>query len=77
MKNYRRIIFFEESVGSGSISEKTGFMLAESGYCGSYSRVAVEGFVKQAKVKSSLSQLGLSCEKIADYVRRKIINAQT
>ena len=70
IKNYKKIIFFEESVGSGSISEKIGFMLAQSGYCGAYSRVAVDGFVKQAKVKSSLNSNGLSCNKIAEYVRR-------
>ena len=75
IKNYRKIIFFEESVGMGGISEKIGFMLAESGYCGDYSRIAVEGFVKQAKVRSALEKQGLSCGKIADYVRRK--NAET
>lgn len=72
IKNYKTIIFFEESVGSGSISEKIGSMLAESGYCGDYSRAAVDGFVKQAKVRSSLDTLGLSCGKIADCVRKKI-----
>ena len=68
---YRGVIFFEESMGSGSISEKFGNMLAERSYNGSYSTVTADDFMKQASVKSCLSKLGLSCEKITEYVRKR------
>lgn len=68
---YRCVIFFEESMGSGSISEKFGSMLAERSYNGSYSTVTADDFMKQASVKSCLSKLGLSCEKITEYVRKR------
>ena len=73
IKKYRRIIFFEEAIGSGSISEKIGCRLAECGYSGDYSRIAIDGYVKQASVKSSLEKLGFTCEKMADYVRKRCI----
>ena len=50
MVKYKRIVFFEESFGEGSISEKVGDILSELGYCGDYSRITAEGFVKQASV---------------------------
>lgn len=67
--DYRRIIFFEEAVGEGSISEKFGNQLMESGYKGDYSRVAVQGFIKQASVKSALDKIGLSSEKMAEFIK--------
>lgn len=65
---YKKIIIFEESVGCGSISEKFGYMLMKNGYGGSFSRVAADGFVKQASVKSALDKIGLSSEKIARFI---------
>ena len=70
---YKRIIFFEECMGAGSISEKFGNMLAKKSYSGSYSCVTADGFVKQASVRSCLNKLGLTCEKIAEYVRKRSI----
>ena len=69
ISDYRRIIFFEEAVGEGSISEKFGNQLMESGYKGDYSRVAVQGFIKQASVKSALDKIGLSSEKMAEFIK--------
>ena len=66
---YKRIVFFEESCGEGSISEMIGDRLAEAGYSGDYSRVAASGFVKQATIAECLDGLGLSAEKMADYIR--------
>ena len=43
----------------------------ERGYRGDYTRIAIDGFVKQASVASALSKLGLSCDKMADYIRRR------
>ena len=56
-------------MGEGSISEKIGDVLSELGYCGDYSRVTAEGFVKQASVRSCLEKLGLTREKMAEYIR--------
>lgn len=66
---YKRIVFFEESCGEGSISEMIGDRLVEAGYSGDYSRVAASGFVKQATIAECLDGLGLSAEKMADYIR--------
>ncbi len=71
IKGYKRIVFFEESVGEGGISEKVGDILAELGYCGDYSRVTAHGFVKQASVRSCLEKLGLTDNKMAEYIRSK------
>ena len=71
LENYKRIVFFEEAMCCGSISEKMGEMLEVSGFTGDYSRVAINGFVKQASVKESLDQLGLTAERMAEYVKRR------
>lgn len=68
---YKHIVFIEESMGSGSVSEKIGNMLAENAYNGLYSTVTADDFVKQATVKSSLTKLGMTCETIAEFVRRR------
>lgn len=75
---YKRIVFFEESTGNGSISEKIGSLLMESHYSGDYSRIFTSGFIKQASVKSALGKFGLVCEKMADYIRiRSVKNGET
>ena len=56
-------------MGEGSISEKIGDVLSELGYRGDYSRVTANGFVKQASVMSCLEKLGLTSEKMAEYIR--------
>lgn len=68
---YRQIVFFEESMGSGGIAEKFGERLAEMSYSGSYSGITANDFVKQATVRSCLEKLGLTCEKIAEFVRKR------
>ena len=78
LKDYRRIVFFEEAMCCGSISEKLGEMLEVSGFAGDYSRVAINGFVKQASVRECLDQLGLTAEKMTEYVlQRSIEDGQT
>ncbi len=71
IKDYRHIVFFEEAERQGGISEKFGDLLMEEGYTGDYSRVTADGFIKQASVKSALSKLGLTSDKMADYVCRR------
>lgn len=68
ISGYKRIVFFEESMGEGSISEKVGDVLAERGFSGDYSRVTADGFVKQASVMSCLEKLGLTSKKMAEYI---------
>ena len=75
LAGYKRIVFFEESMGEGSISEKVGDMLAASDFAGDYTRVTAHGFVKQASVRSSLEKLGLTAEKMAERIR-SMINGQ-
>ena len=78
ISNYKRIVFFEESMGEGGISEKLGEKLVECSYSGDYSRVTAETYVKQASVHSCLEHLGLTCEKMAEYIRRRAIcNGET
>lgn len=78
IKMYKRVVFFEESTNNGSISEKTGCMLMESGYKGDYSRISAKGFIKQSSVKSALEKYGLSCTEMAEHIRiRSIENGKT
>lgn len=70
ISDYKRIVFFEECMDSGSISEKVADILAESGYTGEYSRVAAKGYVKQASVKDCLDELGLTSRKMTEYIRK-------
>ena len=74
IKQYPRVVFFEESMGEGSISEKVGNILSELGYCGDYSRVTANGFVKQASVRSCLDKLGLTRCRMVDYIIRRSNN---
>ena len=71
IKCYKRVFFFEESFGEGSISEKIGDMLAETGYKGNYRRVTADGFIKQASVEVCLASIGLTAEKMAGSIRRE------
>ena len=71
IKNYSFIVFFEETMSSGSISSEFGEMLAESDYTGVYRHVTVNEFVKQASVDASLEKLGLSSSKMAELIYRR------
>ncbi len=74
IKEYKRIVFFEEAQKNGGVSSVVGDMLVWKGYSGDYTRVAIDGFVKQASVSSALSKYGLTCDKMADYIRRRSMN---
>lgn len=71
IENYSCIVFFEESMDSGSISEKIADMLAESSYQGDYSRVTATGYVKQASVMECLEQLGLTSDRMSEYIMKR------
>jgi Deoxyxylulose-5-phosphate synthase len=74
IKEYKRIVFFEEAQKNGGVSSVVGDMLVWKGYSGDYTRVAIDGFVKQASVSSALRKYGLTCDKMADYIRRRSMN---
>ncbi len=69
---YRHIFFFEESMKSGGIAEHLLSRLVENGFSGKYNITAVEGFVKQASVKSQLHKYRLDCQSVVRQVEEKI-----
>ncbi len=66
---YRKIVFFEESMVGGSVSEHFGQKLSENGFEGRFLVRAINGFVKQASVESSLKKLGLDSRSMIEYVK--------
>ena len=70
VSQYKHIVFFEEGMDSGGISEKFAEILAESNYSGNYTRVAAKGYIKQASVKDCLEEIGLTSGKMAELIRR-------
>lgn len=71
IENYRQIVFFEESMDSGSISEKIADLLAGSSFTGDYSSVTAKGYVKQASVRECLEYLGLTSGRMAEYIIKR------
>ena len=62
---FNKIIFFEESVKSGSISEKLGDLLIENGFGGRYESVTAEDdFMSHATMNSQLKKSHLDTENI-------------
>ncbi len=66
---YRKIIFFEEGIQSGGIAEHLCSEIMDNGFKGSYHIKAINGFVKQASVKSALESLGFDCDSMIKYIR--------
>ncbi|MCQ2454638.1 MAG: 1-deoxy-D-xylulose-5-phosphate synthase [Clostridia bacterium] len=59
LSNFKKIVFFEESIKSGGIAEHIASRLGESGYKGEYKICAINGeFVPCASVSSSLKKYG-------------------
>lgn len=62
---FDKIIFFEECVKSGSVSEKFGDILLENGFKGRYTAQAAEDkFMEHASIKSQLKKSHLDTENI-------------
>ena len=74
IKKYNCIVFFEEAERQGGISAQFGDWLMEESFRGNYSRVTADGFIKQASVKSALGKLGLTSEKMVDYILSRSMN---
>jgi len=67
-KNYKTVIFFEESMENGGISSLFGTKLAENRFSGNYVRVACNDFIKQASINSALDKLNLSEQAVCRYI---------
>jgi len=65
---YKTIYFFEEGIQSGGVGEVFGMKLYTSGYKGEFKLIAIDGFVKQAKVADALHKLGLDKQAIKDRI---------
>lgn len=72
--SYKKIIFFEECMDNGSISEKVADILVESGYSGEYFRVTATGYIKQASVLECLEQIGLTSKKMISTIKKRCDN---
>ncbi|MBR4092657.1 MAG: 1-deoxy-D-xylulose-5-phosphate synthase [Oscillospiraceae bacterium] len=66
VENYENVIFFEEGIKNGGVSEH--IVSSMSNFRGNYKIVAVEGFVKQASVNRQLELFGLSTEKMIETI---------
>lgn len=69
-QKYKKIIFFEESIIMGSVSEHFGSRLNEYGFKGSYFVKGINNFQKQASVESILTRIGLDSDSMAKYIKQ-------
>lgn len=70
LKNCKRILFYEESIRSGSVGECFGSMLAENGIIAKYDHIAVDNeFIKQASVSSQMKNYRMDAQSIIDEVK--------
>ena len=66
---YKNVLFFEESVKSGSIGQSFADLLFEQNYKNKFNHIAVEDeFVPHASVNSLLKKYSLDCESIVNKV---------
>lgn len=69
MKQYDRILFFEEGIKQGGIGEKLLCEGYSSGFRGDFEIIAIDGeFVENADVECQLSEFGLDRKSIIDRV---------
>lgn len=61
-REYKTVIFFEETVRRGGIGEQLSARLAEKGYTGHFILRGIDGFVAQAPVDDALKKLGFDTE---------------
>ena len=65
-KNYKKILFFEESMQIGGIGERFGAMLLEQGFNGEYRHIAVQNeYVSGASVKEQVEHYHLDSESVS------------
>ena len=66
------VLFFEESVENGSISEHFGKMLNDSGFDGNYKTFCVSGFVPHMKVENAMKLHGLDRESMKIAIKEAL-----
>lgn len=71
-KQYDNIYFFEESSKNGGIGEKLAVRLLEEDYRGRFRCHAIQGFVQQANVCTSLKHCGLTSDAMAQKIRELV-----
>ncbi len=69
IERYENIIFVEEGISVGGIAQQVASKLMIRGYKGRYISRAIENFVPQADVSSSIKNLGLDSESIAELAK--------
>ena len=70
-QKYKYVFFFEESMQSGSISEKLGFKLCSSGFNGKFFSKAINSFVRQASVNNAIKNVGLDSDSIYETIKQE------
>ncbi len=70
--NFKNIFFFEEGIKNGGIGEQFGFEMYQKGYRGKFNLTAIENYVQQATVESSLHKLGLDADGMTDKISNNI-----
>ncbi|MGN1043564.1 MAG: 1-deoxy-D-xylulose-5-phosphate synthase [Acutalibacteraceae bacterium] len=72
IKNFKNVVFFEESEISGSISEFIGSKLMLEGYKGKYSVRAIDkGFIKHGSCSQQLEWFSLDVKGMERYIKEK------
>ena len=64
---YEKILFFEESYKSGSISDKFASLLLQNKYKGIFKSVAIDGFIKHATVDEQLYECMLDFQSMKSF----------
>ena len=73
---FKNCFFFEEGMKNGGVGEHFGFSMYQSGYKGKFSLTAIDSYVQQAKVESSLHNLGLDADGIATKILEDITDRE-
>ena len=60
--SYKRVIFFEESYESGSVSERFAYLLMKKQFKGEFKNICINGFIKHATVEEQLRECFLDYE---------------
>lgn len=72
INKFKKIIFVEESIKNGSISEHLGVKLLENNYNGRYIIKAIDNkFIEQASVDKSLEKLGFNFDELEQLLNKK------
>lgn len=73
--NSQRVLFFEEGIKAGGVSEGFASSLIELGYKGKIKISAIDNcFVPHASMSELLSDLGLDCDGITDTVKKFLLS---